>query len=646
MIEATVEVDPLDVRRARTAAGLLREFNEAGVLSAADVHVAVRLGQLAGETREPVLLAAALAVRGPRLGHVCVDLTTIRASATVDAEEAVDVTALPWPSVEAWPIELAASALVSVGVDTGADDRPLRLVGTNLYLDRYWREEGQLATDLLEFAADASSVVDEDVLADGLARLFPVETGSRQSLAAASAVLRRFAVVAGGPGTGKTTTVARIMALLCEQAAAAGTPAPLVALAAPTGKAAARLEEAVHEQARTLSVSSDLRAQLLSAGAMTLHRLLGRRPGSYSRFRHDRANKLPHDVVIVDESSMVSLSLMTRLVEAIRPTARLVLVGDPGQLTSIEAGAVLADVVGPAVGGPRFTASTRERLERISGAPVPFDPPPDAAPLADSIVVLDRVHRYGTGIAAVADAIRDGDGDRAVAALSHGGDDVIWIPVDAGETEGVAALDVVRTEAVSAGRAAFEAARDGNARDALSALTTFRILCAHRRGTHGVAAWLSRVEGWLTQEVEGFAADTAWYPGRPLLVTANDYVLRLYNGDTGVVVTTDEGHPTAAFARGDEITTFRPGRLTGVDTVYAMTIHKSQGSQFRTAAVVLPESSSQILTRELLYTAVTRAEARLIVVGTEETVRAAVERPVARASGLVSKLWGGCGSRR
>ena len=175
-------------------------------------------------------------------------------------------------------------------------------------------------------------------------------------MAAATAVLRRFAVVAGGPGTGKTTTVARIVALLAEQAAAAGDPPPLIALAAPTGKAAARLQEAVHAEAAILDVSGAVRTGLLDLHASTLHRLLGWRPGSHSRFRHHRANRLPHDVVIVDETSMVSLSLMARLVEAVRPDARLVLVGDPGQLTSIEAGAVLGDIVGPAAAGPAMRA--------------------------------------------------------------------------------------------------------------------------------------------------------------------------------------------------------------------------------------------------------------------------------------------------
>ena len=225
---------------------------------------------------------------------------------------------------------------------------------------------------------------------------------------------RRFAVVAGGPGTGKTTTVARIVALLAEQS---DSP-PLVALAAPTGKAAARLEEAVHAEAAKLDVTSSVREALLALNASTLHRLLGWRPDSHSRFRHNRANRLPHDVVIVDETSMVSLSLMARLVEAVRPEARLVLVGDPGQLTSIEAGAVLGDIV------------------RAGG---------------DGVVVLSHVYRYGAGIDALAAAIRSGDGDAAMEALTAGYDDVHWIPVDVGDPAAADALAPVREGAVARG---------------------------------------------------------------------------------------------------------------------------------------------------------------------------------------------------
>jgi exodeoxyribonuclease V alpha subunit len=643
-VSATVtDVDPFDVRLATNAPGLLREFNDAGVLTAADVHVARRLVDLAGDEDESVALATALAVRGPRLGHVYVDLATIRETAIVDADEAVDLATLAWPPGAAWTQGLAASGLVALGEEDTGPPRPLRLVGTALYLDRYWREERQVAGDLQALSAAAPEDVSDDVLAAGLIRLFPGPADARQRLATGSAVLQRFAVVAGGPGTGKTTTVARIVALLAEQAAAAGRPAPLVALAAPTGKAAARLEEAVHEEAAQLDVSEAVRAQLLAAQASTLHRLLGWRPGSHSRFRHHRGNRLPHDVVIVDETSMVSLSLMGRLVEAVRPEARLVLVGDPGQLTSIEAGAVLGDIVGPAAERPRMRPGARTLLAEVTGDDVPTGDPPQGATIGDGIVVLDRVHRFGGAIAAVADAVRRGDADAAIEALGQAPDDVTWIPVDVAGPDARDALAPIHDGAVSAAGSVIDAARVGDARRALEALASFRVLCAHRRGPYSVAMWMDRIERWLAAEVDGFGAEGRWYVGRPLLVTANDYGLRLYNGDTGVVVATKAGRVSAAFERRGEIVEFSPSRLAAVDTVYAMTIHKSQGSQFHAAAVLLPDPSSRILTRELLYTAVTRARERLILAGTEQAIRAAISRPVARASGLRWRLWGAGG---
>jgi exodeoxyribonuclease V alpha subunit len=472
-----------------------------------------------------------------------------------------------------------------------------------LYLDRYWREERRVAADLLALAAEATGV-DDDVIEDGIARLFASDRDSRQSAAAQSAVRRRLTVVAGGPGTGKTTTVARIVALLAEQAAAKGAPAPLVALAAPTGKAAARLEEAVQHEALKLDVAEPVRRQLLELRAATVHRLLGWRPDSSSRFRHNRGQRLPHDVVIVDETSMVPLSLMARLVEAVRTDARLVLVGDPGQLASIEAGAVLGDIVGPGGAG---------------------------------IVVLDRVHRFGGAIATLAQAIRSGDADAVIAALDAGADDVTWIDVDVGDPAARSALEPVRTRAVAAARAIGAAARAGDAAGALAALDAFRLLCAHRRGPEGVAAWTA-----LTEDALGdLAREDRWYVGRPLLVTDNDYELRLYNGDTGVVVqSADPDRVIAAFRQRGAIVEVSPTRLAAVDTVHAMTIHKSQGSQFDTAAVLLPAPSSRILTRELLYTAATRARRQLVLAGSEATIRAAVGRPVARASGLRARLAG------
>jgi exodeoxyribonuclease V alpha subunit len=530
-----------EARLAVRAAGLVREFNEAGVLAPADVHVARRLTALAGETDETVALAVALAVRAPRLGHVYVDLATIHETATVDTDEPVDLAALPWPEPGEWLARVAASPLL-----TG----PLHLEGAALYLDRYWREERQVAADLRALIS-----VPPTPPADLGARF----DDPRQQLAAETVLARRFAVIAGGPGTGKTTTVARIVALLLERE-----PDTLIALAAPTAVAAARLTDAMRE------------AGIDGIEARTLHRLLGWRPGTHSRFRHHRGNRLPYDVVIVDETSMVGLWQMARLVEAVRPGARLILVGDPGQLTSIEAGAVLGDIA--AAGG-------------------------------DAIVTLAEVYRYDASIGRVAEAIRRGDADATVAALAG----VTWVEDDG----------LVRERAVATARAVTAAAEAGDGPAAIDALGSFRLLCAHRRGPYGVSAWTAQIEDWTG------AGGAEWYVGRPLLVTENDYGLQLFNGDTGVVIAGEAGL-TAAFER----VQLSPTRLAAVDTVYAMTVHKAQGSQFRTAAVVLPEPNSPILTRELLYTAVTRAREELIVVGSEESVRAAVARPVARASGL------------
>ena len=626
----TVERDGFDVRVARSAPGLLRPVNAAGLLVGSDVHVARRIAELSGESDQEVVLAAALAVRAPRLGHVFVDLERIHETATADADDPLDAGELPWPEPAGWVARVAASSLVGEG-------RPLRLAGSALYLDRYWREEQQIAADLTALAAPAA--VDAGVLADGIARLFPrADADADQKAAAAAAVLQRLAVVAGGPGTGKTTTVARIVALLEEQATAAGSPPPLVALAAPTGKAAARLQEAVHDEAAQLDVSDAIRDRVLALQASTLHRLLGWKPGSHSRFRHDRGNRLPYDVVIVDETSMVSLSLMARLVEAVRIDARLILVGDPGQLTSVEAGAVLGDIVGPAASKLRMSAESRAAVSAAVGVRV--DAAEHAGGVGDGIVVLRRSHRFGRAIEHLAEAIRVGDADGAVAALAAGSDDILWIAADAGDPAALDAFAPIRIGAVITGRAVADAAREGDAAGALKRLNAFRVLCAHRRGPYGVGTWMPRIESWLASSMPGFAADGPWYVGRPLLVTENDHALRLYNGDTGVMVASPAGRPVAAFDRQREVATFSPSRLASVETVHAMTIHKSQGSQFGTAAVVLPEPDSPILTRELLYTAVTRAEDRLILAGTDAAVRAAVQRPVARASGLRERLWG------
>jgi exodeoxyribonuclease V alpha subunit len=601
--------DPFDARVARGAAGVSAAFNAAGVLEPADVHVATRIARLGGETADDVVLALALAVRGVRLGSVCVDLAAVRGTVLGAGDEPVDVSGLPWPDPEGWVAACAASPLVASG-PAGPEGRPLRLVDGLLYLERYWRQEELVRTELAT-RADGVGVGPDDAadlerLRSGLDRLFGAEADpreQRQRLAAAVAALRPVTVLAGGPGTGKTTTVAKILMLLRDRPG----PPPRIALAAPTCKAAARLQEAVRDAG-----VDDLPT------ASTLHRLLGWQPGR-SRFRHDRFDRLPYDVIVVDETSMVSLTMMARLLDAVRPDARLVLVGDPDQLASVEAGAVLGD---------------------LARAPGRSEPGLDAALAAlglpggvvNGVVTLDHVWRFHGAVAAFARAVQAGDADEALALLRAGTDDLEFV-----ETDSAAAPAAVRADVVAAGTALADAARRADVAAALAALEHHRVLCGHRRGPFGVARWSREIERWLADALTSASTEhDEWYPGRPVLVTANDYDTGLYNGDTGVVVATANG-PRVAFP-GRAL--LAPSRLAEVATVHAMTVHRGQGSQFARVTVVLPPAESPLLTRELLYTAVTRARTFVRVVGSEAAVRAAVARPVSRASGLRHRLSG------
>jgi exodeoxyribonuclease V alpha subunit len=583
--DAAQNDDPWDVRLALSATGLLREFNQAGVLDAADVHVAVRLGALSGETDETVLLALALAVRGVRGGSVCVDLAQARQVAPT----------LSWPPLDGWVTAVRASVLTGPG-------RPMRWDLDLLYLDRYWRQEDQVHADLLARETQPPPVVDKARLTAALDRLFAADAPAQRA-AAKMAATRWTTVLGGGPGTGKTTTVARMLALLLDQPG----PVPRVALAAPTGKAAARLQEAVQQQAEGFDQQD--RDRLGTPGASTLHRLLGTTPGRGTRFRYNRTNRLPFDLVVVDETSMVSLTLMARLLEALRPDARLVLVGDPDQLASVEAGAVLADLV---------TGLTGRQVEPDGGA----------TPVTDqrtAVVVLDRIWRFHGGVAQLATAVRDGDVAGAAAVLSGA----------AGDVSGT--VDGLREDVVAAATAVRAAALLGDADGALHALEQHRLLCAHRTGPFGVQAWSLQIERWL-RDVDDRRDEGEWYFGRPLLVTANDQSLRLFNGDTGVVVREPDGTPRAVFARGASVVRLAPTRLYEVQTVHAMTVHRSQGSQFARVSFVLPPEDSPLLTRELLYTGLTRAREFVRVIGTPEQLRGAIERRAARASGLGDRL--------
>jgi exodeoxyribonuclease V alpha subunit len=395
--------------------------------------------------------------------------------------------------------------------------------------------------------------------------------------------------------------VAGLLALVAAQS-----ERPLrIALTAPTGKAAARLQEAVEQAQAAGRFTAEDRARLGRLQASTLHRLLGWRPGSSTRFKHHRANKLPHDVIVVDETSMVSLTLMARLIEAVRPDARLILVGDPDQLASVEAGALLSDLV--------------------TGL---------AARAPSAVAALRTTHRFGAAIGGLAAALRAGDADLALELLT--GPEPALELLDPGDADAMAGLQAELTAQATAVR---DAALTGDVVRAVAAAEAHRLLCAHREGPWGAAHWNRQIERWLgdaTGVRVGAGWGQEWYAGRPVLVTANDYGLDVFNGDTGVTVQT--GESLTVVIAGAGLKTFAPSRLGDVETLHAMTVHKSQGSQAGAVTVLLPPEESPLLTRELFYTAVTRAQDRVRVVGTPESVRAAVSRRALRATGLQRRL--------
>ncbi|MFT3887015.1 MAG: exodeoxyribonuclease V subunit alpha [Arachnia sp.] len=559
------------------ATGVLAAFCDAGMLSLVDFHLARRVGDLAGEADPLVQLAFALAVRELRLGSVCVDLATAAQELRpeVDGEAGdIDPATLPWPEPAAWVALVARSpAVAGPGDPTGA----FRLDGTLLYLDRYWRQERRLA-DLLRArsAADPGAPVAAPALPDAL--------DEHQRAAIFAALSHTTTVITGGPGTGKTTIVGQLLAALAPAA-------PRVALCAPTGKAAARLLTAVGGAGG-------------STWGGTLHRLLGLRPRS-AETEYGPENPLPFDVVVVDETSMVSLELMALLLGALSPATRLILLGDPHQLRSVEAGAVLADI-----------ESAHDLVRAPGGA------------------IARLVHNYRSGeqINHLADAILAGDAEAARRAIDEG-PAVELLPFD-GATDPTA-LATVRDDAREIAEGVRERAARGDGAAANAWLGRHRILCGHREGPFGVAHWARSVRGWLAGQLPGYGFEGRAYVGQPLLIQRNSDLFS--NGDTAVVVAQEDGETLlAAVDRPEGLLTVSPALLDDAADLHAMTIHKSQGSQFDRVSVVLPPVSSPLLTRELLYTAVTRAHDAVRLYGSWEALAAAIATPARRASGLAA----------
>lgn len=603
------------------ATTLVETFARAGVLGNTEVHFAMALHRLRPDEPDIVLLAAALAMRAPHHGHVCIEPARVAGTVVVDDGGAGVVIDLPWPDSESWSEAIEASALVALdhsgdlgpgqplenaaghGSADGGDPvrgqelRPLVWDGQRLYLHRYWDYEARVAARVVDRVHGPLRFLhDNQPLPDNFDDLFPEAVPSQRN-AAVAALNRSLAVITGGPGTGKTHTIAGIVAAMLD--ASGDDDRPLqIALAAPTGKAAQRLTESV-QQGR-IGASDRAQAQMATLEARTIHRLLGSRHGS---FLHDAHNPLPVDVVIVDEMSMVSLPLMARLLDAIPHDARVVLVGDPEQLASVEAGSVLHDLVAAL---PPWTVTELAQVFRqeASSPIIPFASAVQAGDLAEVRRLL---------------------ADPAT-------------PLELVDPAGQPAVEALEVEV--AGHAGEVVARADDPAAALEMLSTLRVLTATRNGPGGRGAWTRAVEQKLAARIEGRRSLRRWYGGRPVIVTENDYLNQLMNGDVGLV--TRPGDPeeerSVAFNRAGELVLVSPTRLQAVETVWAMTIHKSQGSEFDAVVVSLPDVPSALLSRELLYTAVTRARERVVIVATNDALAAAVETRVHRASGLARRM--------
>ena len=693
---------------------VLDRWVAAGWLRPLDRQFAGFLAGRAPDASPWLLLAAALVSHQLGRGHACLDLAATLADAGTalalppERTERLPADETPTPPADwlagldlaEWVRALAHPTLVEAvpagGVATG--DAPLVRQGPRLYLRRFWQHEQSVRTALAQRLArptEAAAPPAQPALRQALAVLFPQRAGATtdwQKVACALAARQHFAIITGGPGTGKTTTVVRLLAVLQHMALASASATGgagrrlRIRLAAPTGKAAARLSESISGAVAQLPLQglgdADTLRQAIPTEVSTVHRLLGSRPDT-RHFRHDARRLLPLDVLVVDEASMLDLEMMAALLAALPPQARLILLGDKDQLASVEAGAVLGDLCQRADEG-HYTAETVDWLAAVTGerlAPVWCDPA--GQPLDQAVVKLRDSHRFqaGSGIGRLAQAVHAGDAAAVRQCIAGQPADLSWLSLDSegalarlvvdGAADGFAArrsppqeaerqplppvgyrhyLSVLRAGQPGVGAA--PAAFDAWAREVLQAQGRFQLLCALRTGPQGVAglnlavAGLLRAQGWLGPEQGG------WYLGRPVLVTRNDPGLGLMNGDVGVTlalpVPAANGEPLrwalrvvfASVLAPSGVRWVLPSRLRAVETVFAMTVHKAQGSEFAHAALVLPERLNPVLTRELVYTAVTRARHWCTLAwppGGPAVLEAAVQRRVLRAGGLLAE---------
>ena len=554
------------------------------------VRLARHLGFLYNEQRELVIAAAACAITVLANGSVCFDLTRAnQLRGDLDPPPVLD-----WPDPDDWADLLRSSPMVAT--DPTARDRPLVIDQTAVYLTRYWAEQQSIVEKLATRLQQAPPTVDG--LNAALNQVFTAasndQVASPQREAAHQAARSWFSVIAGGPGTGKTTVVARILAVLAQTGSGSHNGLR-VTLTAPTGRAAARLDQAVRENLAESGVGALVRCR-----SGTLHRILGLKP--WGAVDHDATNPLAADVVVVDEASMLSLHLMAVLLDAVGPNTRLILLGDADQLASVEAGVVLADIV-------------------ANEGTVP-------------VTRLVRTFRFAGDIADLAEAIRRGAEDEAISILEKPSDMIEWCPTDLADT---AALASLRADVTQQSLALIAASQSGNAVEALRLLDSHRLLVAHRRGSSGVGHWTQTVRGWIADQPGSPSLSTRWYPGLPVLITRNDDLMGVFNGDCGVIVRCDDDLKLA-IDNGSGVRLISPDMVEAWEPLYTSTIHKSQGSQYDRVSLILPGPTTALLTRELFYTAVTRAKTFLRIIGTTAAARHAIASPALRASGLANQL--------
>lgn len=666
-----------------TTAGLfelLKQWVARGWLRPLDEALVRFFAERVAAAHPLVLLATALTSHQLGHGHVCLDLEQTllepdfalslppEGDATLNSE-VLPSKVLAHLNLAGWQHALRASSLVAEGAQ-GGPECPLVLSGNRLYLRRYWNYERAVDTAMRHRLAAPADVPGD--LAERLAALFPDAGGERinwQKLACALATRAAFSIITGGPGTGKTTTVVRLLALLQGPRVEANRPLR-IRLAAPTGKAAARLTESIGVQVQGLDVADAIKARIPTE-VTTVHRLLGSRPGT-RHFRHHRGNPLPLDVLVVDEASMIDLEMMANLLEALPPHARLILLGDKDQLASVEAGAVLGDLCRDAELG-YYSQATRTWLEAVAGQSLAaaqlHEGDAQTHALAQQLVMLRHSRRFGEGsgigeLARCVNQQRPEDARRLLGDRSFQDIATVWLQGEQDQAlerllqNGVARgsgnnngpggyryyLTLLNTHRPAAGTPLEAPAWLAWAAQVLAAFDRFRLLCAVRKGPWGVEAVNQRATKAL-YAAGLIESDHSWYEGRPVLMTRNDYGLGLMNGDIGIALRLPEAEGSStltlrvAFPRNDGQGGVRfvlPSRLTDVETVYAMTVHKSQGSEFEHTALVLPDALNPVLTKELIYTGITRARHWFSLIEPRPGIfEEAVKRRVRRLSGLM-----------